>query len=301
MTDPSPELRAGTPARLAAALADRYLIERELEPVTARRPTVSPPLGAVIMRALEKRPADRWQTADEMLATAEPLLTPSGGMTPTETRPVAAVAGPKRNRFGMLIDGALLLVAALVALAFLTLRHRPPPTAALLRAAQVTRNAGIQELPVITPDGKSVAYTMVAPGDSLERIELRRSDGGGGVTLDSNAAPLSWSPGGDHLLVVTDRGSRAFRRWAARASCWCRRPSLAPGRRTERPSCMSAAILCWHGCRRNEQVGDTRARSPFTGVVTRRKMDRVRLGQLRIPDRLEPGDQQRLAGRGTRR
>jgi TolB-like protein/Flp pilus assembly protein TadD len=49
----------------------------------------------VIMKALEKRPADRWQTAEEMLAQLEPLATPSGGLTPTATTPVAATTPAK--------------------------------------------------------------------------------------------------------------------------------------------------------------------------------------------------------------
>ena len=32
-------------------------------PVTSGRPAVSPPLNALVMRCLEKRPADRFQTA----------------------------------------------------------------------------------------------------------------------------------------------------------------------------------------------------------------------------------------------
>jgi serine/threonine-protein kinase len=50
------------------------------------------------MKALEKRPADRWQSAEEMLAQLEPLATPSGGMTPTSTAPVAAVPPAPRSR-----------------------------------------------------------------------------------------------------------------------------------------------------------------------------------------------------------
>ena len=45
------------------------------------------------MRCLAKRPADRFQTADELVAALEPLAVPSGGITPTQTQPVAALGG----------------------------------------------------------------------------------------------------------------------------------------------------------------------------------------------------------------
>ncbi|MEE8116739.1 MAG: tetratricopeptide repeat protein, partial [Gemmatimonadales bacterium] len=61
------------------------------EPVTKHRPAVSEPLNALVMRCLEKKAADRWQNATELLPQLEGMTTPSGGLTPTGTVPVAAV------------------------------------------------------------------------------------------------------------------------------------------------------------------------------------------------------------------
>jgi serine/threonine-protein kinase len=58
--------------------------------VTQHRETVPPALDALVMRCLEKKPADRWQRAEDLLPQLEALATPSGGITPTQTRPVAA-------------------------------------------------------------------------------------------------------------------------------------------------------------------------------------------------------------------
>jgi serine/threonine-protein kinase len=62
------------------------------DPVTTHRETVSPALAELIMRCLAKKAADRWQKADELRLQFEGLTTPSGGVTPTGTQPVAAVA-----------------------------------------------------------------------------------------------------------------------------------------------------------------------------------------------------------------
>jgi TolB-like protein len=56
-------------------------------PVTSHR-VMAPALGELVMRCLAKKPADRWQTADELLHQLEAMATPSGGMTPTASIPV---------------------------------------------------------------------------------------------------------------------------------------------------------------------------------------------------------------------
>jgi len=69
-------------------------VTRIPEPVTQHRPAVPPALETLLMRCLEKRPADRWQSAAELLAQLEAVLTPSGGMTPTGMQPVTAGSAP---------------------------------------------------------------------------------------------------------------------------------------------------------------------------------------------------------------
>jgi len=61
------------------------------DPVTVHRATVPPALAAMVMRCLAKKPADRFQQAEELVPVFDALLTPSGGMTPTGSQPVAAV------------------------------------------------------------------------------------------------------------------------------------------------------------------------------------------------------------------
>ncbi|HKU62906.1 MAG TPA: protein kinase [Gemmatimonadales bacterium] len=84
------------------------------EPITNHRPLPAA-LATVVMRCLEKRPADRWQTAEELVPQLEALMTPSGGITPTATRPIAAAAPAARlARLRLPLAG----VAVLALLAF---------------------------------------------------------------------------------------------------------------------------------------------------------------------------------------
>ena len=94
------------------------------DPTTSRRATVPAALNELVMRCLEKLPADRWQRADEMIPHLDAMVTPSGGMTPTGTQPVPAVAleaiqrqtNPLRvaGLFGLASIGALAIVYLLV-------------------------------------------------------------------------------------------------------------------------------------------------------------------------------------------
>jgi len=63
-------------------------------PITKYRPNVPPSLSMVIMRCLEKRPADRYQTATELCAQLETAVTPTGGTGVTTTVTAPAINVP---------------------------------------------------------------------------------------------------------------------------------------------------------------------------------------------------------------
>src|SRR5450432_561286 len=52
-------------------------------PLNSQRASVPPALNALVMSCLEKKPADRIQTAAEMLTQLQAMATPSAGMAPT--------------------------------------------------------------------------------------------------------------------------------------------------------------------------------------------------------------------------
>jgi tetratricopeptide (TPR) repeat protein/tRNA A-37 threonylcarbamoyl transferase component Bud32 len=95
------------------------------KPVAALRPACPPALAEAIMRCLAKRPADRWQSAEELLEQLELLGTPSAGTTPTSTMPTRAVA-PEDRWYGhpLRVGGlfSLAAVAVLGAVYFLTIQ-----------------------------------------------------------------------------------------------------------------------------------------------------------------------------------
>ena len=91
------------------------------DPITTYRTTVPQLMVDVVMRCLEKRPADRWQKADQLIPQLEALTTSSGGMTPTGggmtpigTQPVDAYQASQAARQGHPVRVAGLFVLAAV-------------------------------------------------------------------------------------------------------------------------------------------------------------------------------------------
>ena len=167
------------------------------EPVERRRPGISPALSGVLMKCLAKRPADRWQTADELLAQLEPLATPSGGMTPTGAQPVAAVA-----RAARWVQPAIGAAVAVVLITGGVIMFRPAPELLTLgKVTQLTFEPGLEIEPAISPDGKFVAY---AAGPLADTRVYVRQPGGRPVALVPGSGPSQrrplWAPDGTRIL-----------------------------------------------------------------------------------------------------
>jgi TolB-like protein/tetratricopeptide (TPR) repeat protein len=109
------ELLAGRPP-FSGLTAQQILAAHVTEvprPVTELRESVPEGLGEVLMRCLEKKPADRWQSAEELLRQLELFATPSTGVTPTQTTPTAGVATGKGDLPLWLKIGAPAALAAI--------------------------------------------------------------------------------------------------------------------------------------------------------------------------------------------
>src|SRR2546425_8754680 len=175
------ELIAGRPPFTASSTREVLAahVSQPPEPVTKWRPACPPALAEIIMKCLEKRPADRWQTADDLLAQLEPFATPSGGTTPTVMPPPAAqphrAAGPRG------VVAAVVFIAVVAVIAVL-LRNRPS-VLELERRTPVTLDPGLELDPALSPDGKLVAYVAGTPGQT--RLLVRQVDGGAPVAVVS--------------------------------------------------------------------------------------------------------------------
>ena len=105
LTGQPPFVGRSTPALLAAHMAEAP------EAIERRRPSLPPALSSLVMGCLEKRPADRPQTAAEVLQVVEVAVTPTSGSAPTV--PVKAARRRRWRVMAAIGGGSLAMMAGL--------------------------------------------------------------------------------------------------------------------------------------------------------------------------------------------
>jgi serine/threonine-protein kinase len=121
------EMLTGLPpfaGRSPQAMLAAHVME-EPEPVERRRPVIPPMLAGLVRDCLAKRPADRPQTALEVMHVLDAIATPTGGTVPTRVVPARTLGdGTPLPRPG--IAGALVAMALLLGAGGLWLWRQPP-------------------------------------------------------------------------------------------------------------------------------------------------------------------------------
>ncbi len=200
------EMVAGQRPFQGASSAGVYdaILHHSPVPPTAARPDLPREIDEIVLRALEKTPERRFQTAAELKAALKALASGSMSGAVTAAQPAA---GPRRR---WTIGVALLLGAALLAVLpglwrWLGGRSRPAPR--VIGFTQLTDAPGQEIYPSLSPDGRMLVYASDAAGNW--DIYLQRVKGSTPINLTkdspANETQPTFSPDGEQILFRSDR------------------------------------------------------------------------------------------------
>jgi serine/threonine protein kinase len=159
---------------------------------------VSPVIEQIVRHCLEKEPAERFQSARD-LAFQLRLARHSSTQTPI---PRSTNVG--RPHFAVVIVGLALLVATAGITWWLT-REVTHPTSSLIR---LTSDSGLTTDPVLSPDGKLIAYASDRGGEGNLYFWRHQLTTGEAIRLTSDPADESepaFSPDGGQIAFRSER------------------------------------------------------------------------------------------------
>jgi len=181
------------------------VLNSDPEPLAGLRDDLPPALAKIVTSALAKDPADRYATAQDMVADLKALLWRLDSASYSDSRILAFDRPPRRILLPII---ATVLAAVSVLLGWLWWKQLEQPSPILdATPVQVTSADAWEGDPCISPDGGRIAYSSNEYGNS--DIFVVDTFGGQAVQLTDDPASdrnPEWMANGSGLLFVSDRG-----------------------------------------------------------------------------------------------
>ncbi len=191
--------------RAVTELMQAHLVEVP-SPPSASRPGIPAALEGLVMRCLEKDPANRPADAGEILRVLDDPAVVSGAVTSSAMRSLVPNGSPARRRLPFWIGGAVIAAGAVVALVMTRPKTNDAKPQALAAAAPVAAR-GVAVLPMVSvsPDS-SDAYLAVGMTDEITTALGRVR----GLRVASRSAASAAQGAGGSVTDVARRLGVAF-------------------------------------------------------------------------------------------
>ncbi len=174
------EMLAGrTPfwGRATTALLAAHVVEAP-DPIDRLRPAVPPMLATLVMQCLAKRPADRPQSAGEVVHVLDAISTPSGGTVPTTVVVTPTGSTPSRRSRVLAASAAAGLGVVLVGGGLLWqrggFRSGSPPHATFVEAGSAAPARDSTPAPPTRPNAASPLESVVPKPEQAPPVKTSR-------------------------------------------------------------------------------------------------------------------------------
>jgi serine/threonine protein kinase len=170
------EMLTGFPpftGRSAQAMLAAHVVE-EPEPLERRRPSVPPMLAGLIRACLAKRPAERPQSAAEVMHALDAITTPSGGTAATTAvrLPASGSRTSRKPRYLMVAGAAALVLLGTGLALYISRNPRRDPATQTVRPAPVITSPA-DSTPVVSSPPVPPAPAEPQPASRARRPERR--------------------------------------------------------------------------------------------------------------------------------
>jgi Tol biopolymer transport system component len=154
-------------------------------------------LRMVVEKALEKDPAERYQSMREMVVDLRRIARSKTKEAARE----APVSAPRRRSWPWAVAAVLALAAGVGLSRLWAPRPAAPPN---IRVQRLTDFVGLEEQPAVSPDGKWVAF--IAPEKGRRQVWVRLLSGGAPASVTHNDADHEhprWTPDSSSLIYYS--------------------------------------------------------------------------------------------------